>query len=155
MPRPTQLVSNIYTARCGESKNIKGDRDNTLRLWYKLHQKKCSTCKEFPFKKKADDIINTRDKHGLRVVDTIKGDPKLTLKDNYIEKYLKMKDTMPREARELIQLIHQCRRDGTIHNPQIEEEIKKQRALMVDDIVNITKIIEAIERIKEIKRSIH
>lgn len=56
---PREIATNSYTTKCGEVKYIKTDRDNTLKLWYKLHRKKCAVCKDIPYKflSKSDEML--------------------------------------------------------------------------------------------------
>lgn len=45
-----EVATNSYLTKCGEVKYIHSDRDSTLKLWYKLHRKKCAVCKDVPYK---------------------------------------------------------------------------------------------------------
>lgn len=49
-----QTATNQYLTKCGMSYTIDHDRQSALHLWYKLHRKKCPTCKDIPFKKRYE-----------------------------------------------------------------------------------------------------
>lgn len=62
---PKEIATNSYTTKCGEVKYIKTDRDNTLKLWYKLHRKKCAVCKDIPYKFLAQQYSTTKSAEGI------------------------------------------------------------------------------------------
>ncbi len=51
MPKSCNRSSVIinYQFQCGLVKNQRGREDRQLKLFYKLHQKKCSVCASVPF----------------------------------------------------------------------------------------------------------
>ena len=43
------IAENCYHTKCGLVKVINDDRTDTLKLWFRLHKKKCKICKDLPY----------------------------------------------------------------------------------------------------------
>lgn len=95
------VASNNYVAFCGATKHINSDDDKILKLWYKLHRKKCSICKDRPYKVNNDVYIDASTTEGHALVDIVKGDAIMAAQDEQcFKKYLRVKDYMTTEQKQ-------------------------------------------------------
>ena len=69
MPRKTfelPIAENCYHTRCGKVKVVNDDRTDTLKLWYRLHKKKCSICKDLPYNHNGTFHYDTKTVEDMR-----------------------------------------------------------------------------------------
>lgn len=134
MPQKFHLAVNCYTARCGETKVITCDRDSTIKMWYRLHQKRCATCKDAPFRAKADKHLLQKDKETLRMKDTYAGNPS-RIDFSGIKAFTKVKDVGGSGFKQLCSEISKARRDGRLADPVIRKEYIKRYDEYADTIM--------------------
>ena len=61
MPKfKVDVPENVYMTKCGQTKVINDDRSSTLKLWYRLHQKKCDICKKHPYRHRTDNLTQMK-----------------------------------------------------------------------------------------------
>jgi len=97
----TSIATNNYVAFCGATKHINSDDDKILKLWYKLHRKKCSSCKDRPYKVNNEHYIDASTTEGQALTNIVKGDAIMSAQSQEcFEKYLSIKDRMTAEQRE-------------------------------------------------------
>ena len=93
--------TNNYVALCGATKHINSDDDKTLKLWYKLHRRKCSICKDRPYRVNNEHIIDATTTEGQALTNVVKGDAIMSAQRNDVfKRYLSIKDRMTAEQRE-------------------------------------------------------
>jgi len=135
MPKPMTISANCYTARCGEVKVITCDRDSTIKMWYRLHQKRCSVCKGQPFRAKADKHLLSKDKETLRIKDTYTGNP-ARIDFSAMKAFTKVKDAGGSGFKQLCAEISKARRDGSLADPAIRNEYIKRYEEYADTIMD-------------------
>jgi len=82
------IPENVYLTKCGASKTINDDRDSTLKLWYKLHRKKCAVCKNIPYKFSKQHYTHTTTVEGYSDYTKQLQDP--MYKSTEVERLLKL-----------------------------------------------------------------